>query len=452
MPVLLTYAGTILLSTETGLVHAALATARPNLVISLQAQALHLRASGGSTWTFAVQREPGSNGIRLRGEGGFLHITTGGQTLRRDAAGDTSSLFLLLNDDQYENLCYAIGHRWAMNLPLAKSRAPAPGELLPGFTLRLCGCDIPLARSDIAFPRITQSSAQLPGEIIFQYGDFLVGRARLYNPLIYLCAFGGESIFEMAALFLESLATFGEYDGQIIILSDRPAPELARITPAALRPRTNVLQLAYKTTAEFATARYRVAAHVFSGFQPILYADIDIIAASPIAPMLTDLVHQDRICFACEYHETRNTHAVPERTLDWFGRPLFTADPDWSGRIKCINSGLIGFTHRVEAERVFPLVLAVIGQYQAHGTEKLRSYDQAYASYVVQKLGGSQPDFLNRYVRLLSHKAPDPKDRHYTLVHFNYGVGYAKKLEAMRIYFDALCVRGEAPAIPAGPI
>ncbi len=447
MPVLLSYAGTVLHGEAHGLVHAAPNAAQVNLAIRVQGQVLLLETPGTGAWSFTMQREAGRTSLRLRGENGFLHIAADGQCVLRETAEDETSLFLLLGDSQYADLLYAIAHRWAMQLPLAKYRPPAPGALLPGFVLRVCGCDIPLARADIAFPRFTRS----PDEVIFQYGDFLVGRARLYNPLIYICIFGADSIFSMAALFLQSLERFGEYDGSIIILTDREAPDLASIVPAGLRARVKTLKLAYTTTAEFATARYRVSAHVFAGFQPVLYADIDIIAASSLAPLLTDLLHQDKICFACEYHETRDTHNVPDDTLNWFGRPLFAVDPDWSGRIKCLNSGLIGFTQVSEAERVFPLVLAVITQYQTHGPQKLRSYDQAYASYVVQKLGGGQPDFLNRYVQLLSHKPPDAGVRHYSLVHFNYGVGYAKKLEAMQAYFDALSARAATPAAPAGP-
>ena len=451
MPVLLTHAGTLLNAGAAGLLHARLAEVEPNLTIRRTGETLRLDSSGGETWTLTWWREEGRNTLRLRGPDGFLHIRADGGTRFAGTAEGESGLFLLLSDSQHDDLVYATQNRWAMELPLAKTRPPETAELLEGFILRVCGCDIPIGRSDIAFPRIWRLSAQSPGEIIFQYGGYLVGRARVYKPLIYLCAFGDNLVFAMLAMFLESLETFGAYDGHVLILADRAPLEIARITPAAFRPRTSVLKLDYTNAAEFATARYRVASHAFAGFQPILYADHDIVATSPVEPLLADLVQQDGICFASEYHDTRNTQVVPEETLNWFGRPIFDADPDWSGRIKCLNTGLIGFTRIAEAERIFPLILAVAARYEAEGGEKLRSAEQGAASYVVQKLASSQPDFLNRYVQVLNHKPPDVELRHFSLVHFNHNLTNAKKLDMMRKYVEALRARIVGPAMPAGP-
>jgi len=450
MPVLLTHAGTRVFAAAGGLAHAPVAGAKTNLTVRRDGQTLRLEAGGGS-WTFTWRREAESNALRLSGPDGFLNIGADGEThFAATAAGETG-LFLLLSDSQYADLEYVIQHRWAIELPLAKSRPPEKAELIAGFFLRLCGCDIPLARPEIAFPRIWRLTTQSPGEIIFQYGNLLVGRARLYNPLIYLCAFGDDLVFAMLELFLESLERFGAYDGHILILADREALEIARITPAALRPRTSVLRLDYASAAEFTTARYRVASHAFAEFQPILYADHDIIAASPVEAMLAELVQQDGICFASEYFDTRNTKAVPDETLDWFGRTIFAADPDWSGRIKCLNTGLIGLTRIAEAERIFPLILAVAAQYEAKGEGKPRYAEQAAASYVVQKLAASQPEFLNRYAQVLNHNPPDAALRHFSLVHFNHNITNARKLDMMRKYVKAISDRQEDPVVPVGP-
>jgi hypothetical protein len=471
MPVLLTYvllthAGTRLYARGAGLGHAAPAEAETNLVIQRDGETLRLEAPGIAAWNFIWRRAPGRTTLRLSGPQGFLHIAADGETVLTPDAADDTGLFLLLSDPQHADLVYVTRHRWAMALPLAKSRPPETGELLHGFRLRVCGCDIQLDRPQLAFPRIWRlnppsfgdrppgegaAAEPSPGEIIFQYGDFLVGRARLYNPLIYLCAFGDALVFSMLALFLESLERFGAYDGHILILSDREPLEIARITPAALRPRTHMLKLDYATAAEFATVRYRVASHAFAGFQPMLYADCGTVAASPVAPLLADLVQQNGICFASAYHDTRNTQTVAEETLNLFGRPIFAADPDWSGRINCLDTGLIGFTRIAEAERIFPLILAVIAQYAAHGAEKLRAMEPGAASYVVQKLAASQADFLNRYVQVLNHNPPDPAVRHFSLVRLNHPINNAKKLDMMRKYLAALEARAADPGVPAGP-
>jgi hypothetical protein len=452
MPVLLTHAGTRLRAGAAGLVHGNLEAAEADLAIRRDGQTLRLAAPDGRSWSFTWHRQESITALRLRGPQGFLNIAAGGETyFTATPAGDTG-LFLLLSDAQDADLTYVTRHRWAMELPLAKSRPPATAALAEGFILRLCGCDIPLARPETAFPRIWRASAQSPGEIIFQYQDFLVGRARLYNPLIYVCAFGDDLVFSMLALFLESLESRGAYDGHILIMADREALEIAAITPAALRPRTSVLKLDYASAAEFATARYRVASHAFAEFQPILYADHDIIAARPVEPLLADLVQQDGICFACEYFETRNTQTIPDETLDWFGRPIFAADPDWSGRIKCLNTGLIGFARIAEAERIFPLILAVAAQYEATGPGGQRPAAPAAASYVAQKLAASQPEFLNRYAQVLNHHPPDAAVSHFSLVHFNHNINNARKLDMMRRYLKALRERIDSPAMPAGPI
>jgi hypothetical protein len=456
MPVLLTHSGSRLHATPAGLAHGPGIGERPagperDLIIRPDGETLRLEGPGIGEWTFNWQRQQGQNAIRLGAAEGFLNSAPEGKIGFTETGIGEAGLFLLLNDSQYADLLYVTRHRWAMALPLAKSRPPEMAELLAGFILRVCGCDIPLARPDIAFPRIWRSSVHAPGEIIFQYGDFLVGRARLYRPLIYLCASGDDLVFAMLTMFLESLEVFGAYDGHILILADREAAEIARITPAAIRPRTSVLKLDYASAAEFATARYRVAGHSLAEFQPILYADCNIVAAAPVEPLLADLVQQDGICFACEYHDTRNTQAVAEEMQNWYGRPIFMTDPDWSGRISGVNTGLIGFTRIAEAERIFPLILAVMAQYQIHGNERLRSAEQASASYVVQKLAACQPDFLNRYVQVLNHNQPDATTRHFTLVNFNHKVNNARKLDSMGKYFNALQERAADPAVPVGP-
>jgi hypothetical protein len=450
MPALLTYAGTRLHASGAGLAHVAFAQAETNLTIRRDGEVLRLEGPGGAVWAFTWQREPGSNALRLSGPEGFLSIAADGG-VSFAATAQEAGLFLLLSDAQHADLVYVTQHRWALDLPLAKSQPPEKAALRDGFMLRICGCEIPLAEADIAFPRIWRLSPQSPGEIIFQYGDFLAGRARLYNPLIYLCVSGDELVFSMLALFLESLDSFGAYDGQILILADREPVEIARITPAGLRARTNVLKLNFTNAADFATARYRVASHAFADFQPVLYADHTIIATCPVAPLLADLVHQDGICFASEYYDTRKSQPVPEDLLNGFGRPLFNADPHWSGPINCLNTGLIGFTRLAEAERVFPLILAIAARYEARAKEKPRAVEKAAASYVVQKLGSAQWDFLNRYAQVLNHNPPDIAVRHFSLVHFNHNINNARKLSMMRKYAEALRERPATPAQPAGP-
>ncbi len=451
MPVLMSHAGNRLYATAEGLAHAQPAEAVANLTIRRDGQTLRLEATEIGSWTFTWQRDPGRNVFCLNGSDGFLTIDEHGKTRFAKTADGENARFLLLSDSQYADLVYVTQHRWAMELPLAKSRPPEMAALSDGFVLRLCGCNIPLGRADIAFPRIWHLSAQSPGETIFQYGDFLVGRARLYKPLIYCSAFGDDRNFAMLALFLESLETLGAYDGQILILADREPLEIAPMIPAVFLPRTNVLKVSYTSAMESATARYRVSGQAFAEYQPMLYLNTDIIAASPVEPLLADLVQQDGICFACEYYDKRHTEVQSDERMNRYGRPIFAADPDWSGRIECLNTGLIGFTRTAEADRIFPLILAVMALYDPLDPNDPISAEQRAASYVVQKLAASQPDFLNRYAQILNHNQPDIAVRHLTLVRFNHSVDSARKLDMMRKYYDALRERDVEPAMPAGP-
>jgi hypothetical protein len=189
-------------------------------------------------------------------------------------------------------------------------------------------------------------------------------------------------------------------------------------------------------------ARYRVDAHPrLRSAQPLLYLDVDVVCDRPLEPLLAMLTFSPAI-HACREGLLGEGH--PDSAGHWFGWRLMQADGmPFDPNERGFSAGVLGAANADLAGSAYDLVVRCAYGFAASTGDRHRflGYDQAYANYVLKKLGRIEINALPRLLNLfrvppqgLVH--PDPRAAR-GLVHF-LGVPTAQKRDAMSAYITAL--------------
>ncbi len=126
-----------------------------------------------------------------------------------------------------------------------------------------------------------------------------------YRPLVYYSVFDRPEIMEQFAISVRSLIEFGRYQGQIVVLTDRASPELARMLPAEYMDRVTIIPFQPHDRPGFMVARYLILDWPDAWrYQPLLYVDADIVFDRDVTPMLHAIAMSDRIAAPVELHVT----------------------------------------------------------------------------------------------------------------------------------------------------
>lgn len=279
----------------------------------------------------------------------------------------------------------------------------------------------------------------------FVHGGWRVAAFRLFRPLAYFAAFGPLEAFDCLELAVGSLVKFGRWRYEVLVLTSAESVEIVRTRLAPLDLGSRLHVAAVKPAADrldWSLARYLVDTHpVLHAAQPILYLDVDIVCDKPLEPLLAQLVLSSMI-HACKEGEIGE--GSPQSGGYWFGWRLLAADevpfdPDAWG----FSSGVLGAANATVAERAFGLINKVARSYveEVGERERLISFDQRFANYVLFKLCTVEIEMLTQVVNLfripaagVPHPAPEGARG---LVHF-LGESLAVKRDAMRSYVAAL--------------
>lgn len=255
-----------------------------------------------------------------------------------------------------------------------------------------------------------------------------------FRPLIYMIAYGKQEIFETMALLLQTLWEFGQYDGEVLIFSDRDLAALQPYIPPELRAKTKAATAPVRDITDMMAIKYRICdMPELDAYRPLLYLDTDIVCNAPIEPLLRILARTQRICVPLEL-DLRGAH-------NYYGSLLFATDTAAPIRNdRGFSAGLLGIPSTEIARQTFPLILdSMFGlARQQPRRESMDSifYDQGIANYVMHKTDAADFDIMTQHV-------VTPVDFHRPLstierrgfAHFCGGVGDAQlKLSAMRAY------------------
>ena len=282
----------------------------------------------------------------------------------------------------------------------------------------------------------TISVASNKKTICFVYDGWKLEKLTAYRPLVYLCAFGSEDLFRCTALACKSLCEFGDYEGDILIITDRSKTDMAKLLPF-LSGRLKVWNIHAVDTLDYTHARFRVESWPdISLYSPILYIDTDIVSNSPVLRILHNILKQDKVCCVSEAPLDVNDH--------WYGAPFFRADKSANAVDNLgLSSGVFGAPSIDHiANHCRSIVACSYAYAEANNNRRMLDLmDQPFFNYALRKLGGfdlSLTPFVGS-VFGLGYNFDFTKNERKGLIHFCGGVGNATpKIDAMHRYVAGL--------------
>lgn len=385
------------------------------------ADALLITLAGGSLAGWTISRAPDHRGLRLTQEGGTMWAPPDRDDILRATTDPGSQAWLLaIGADDLAALRTALGARWLV-ASAGRPMQPLPATMTPGFTIRIGTLDIDL-RWNLPF-----DLSEWPHRLTVLQEAWRIDRIYRYRPLIYFAAFGDADIVRQFGLSVTSLVTTGEYDGPIAVMTDKTPAEIRALLPPDMRGPLVVIPTAARDRVGYMAARLTIGNWPDAmDFQPLLYADTDIVFDRPIGRMLYEIAIAGRMSAVVEPREYL-------RSSDAVGSGLILADGCSPGETLGFNSGTLGIPNL----HLIGGTLALMGRVLNNrltmcGRQSMTYVDQPAANYVGYRLGAVETSLLSDYVRLCAHE-PDPAERR-GLAHFCWVPGSAAKRAAMEAY------------------
>jgi hypothetical protein len=268
---------------------------------------------------------------------------TEAMTLTVDATLEAAR-FLPIDQPDQAVLADVLAGRWLVQ-PADAGTPPQSGTLMSGFRLSVGPLVIDL-RWNLPFDR-----SEWPHRLPILRDGWRIDKLYRYRPLIYYAAFSAAAIMHQFALSLASLVTAGAYDGDIVVITDKPPGEIAALVPPGMRASLAVLPMAARDRFAAIGARLTIGGWAdASRFQPLLYVDTDILFDLPVAPVLWALARSDRMSMPLEPKELLASSV-------FVGNGLFREDNCDPGTALGFNFGTVGIPNLQRHARILDLIV-----------------------------------------------------------------------------------------------
>ncbi|WP_462122450.1 hypothetical protein [Methylorubrum thiocyanatum] len=254
-----------------------------------------------------------------------------------------------------------------------------------------------------------------------------------YEPLIYFSVFGEEKSFEMLRLGLRSLCAFAQYQGEILIITDKVRAEMRQYIPKELMKSIHIFTRKLESIADYKLSRYGLESWGgASRFGPILYVDTDVLFDSPVEAIMIDIALERRIIGQGKVGPLWRDMGVGADIFELDGYRFHKDAPEEQG----FCTGTLGIPNMAEHASDLRLIYeAAIRYIGSKNCEELGWVDQPTANYMLYKLYGECPDTISRYIRWGGKNAFHGGDRPLGLAHL---WGGADKLDEMRDLLDMM--------------
>lgn len=370
----------------------------------------------------------------------------GAVLVARDKA-DAWESFTELGHQDFRDLEFLLANRWVQRHGNEVS-SPQAFHMLPDFKISLGDAIYLLSEIfPLRFaqrpPRLGsgQESAQLFSTYLYRDG-WKIDRIHLYRPIVYFTAFGPDEIFEMVKLSIQSLIEFSEFDGDILVISDRTRDALITAVGIDIAQRVQVWQIRADDWIAYTSARYRFFDWWQSAaYQPILYSDADVLFDIDLTGLLSEIAAGS--CLTAGLEPFSQLSSAPS-----VGQRLLSADAVVTGEAKGFNSGNMAVPNVIVGRRAYELILESLNrQIEAEDRRLVATWpDQAVANYVAFKVLEFDLMPLSLAVRYdLAWDRVTPEGRR-GIVHFFHAGPAPSKIAWMTDYRDRLRALLATPA------
>ena len=373
-----------------------------------------------------------------------LLLSRDGVSMAADADTDATSLrdgeagpdcwFLAISAEDLAVLRDVLVSPWVTGSG-ATPMTPANGQLQSGCRLSVGDMTVDLAWN------LPFDLSQWPLRLPMLVEGWRIDCLYRYRPLIYYAVFGDDAMFRQLRLSLAALADHGDYDGPVLVMTDRSPEAINSLLPRNGRAPVVVLPTVAVDRMAYMGARLTIGNWKDSErFQPILYVDADTIFDRPVASMMQAIMRSDRISATIEPSQTLGSSDV-------VGADLLEADGYRPDAEEGINSGVLGIPAIASKKPILNTMARVLQQrLTICGRDSLTFGDQPIINYVGYRLGAIDKTLLAPFVRL-SDAMAEPQGKR-GIVHFCWVSGSADKADAMEDYSRKLA---ESSAHPTNP-
>jgi len=349
---------------------------------------LSLQVAEGALAGWSVTRAADGRSINLERGGQFLSALYRSEVVRTASHANDWEGFLPLSPTDIETLRAIAANDWVVRSNA--TRVVAHDIRFTAF----CGLKLGPLAFDLRW-QVPFDLSAWPNRLTLLSDGWRIEQVCRFRPLVYFTAFGNEAIMRQFALSVRSLVTFGRYEGDIAVMTDRTPEEIAAMLPAFDRPRVLVFPCPARERTGFMAARYSIPDWPEAWqYQPLLYADVDTIFDADIAPVLRAIACSDRISAPLEWFS-------PLRTTVSVGASLLQRDGCEPGSEIGFNSGTLGIPNLFEHAhplRMIGRIMTNNATLKAPGSRD--DDDQVVANYVSFKLGHFDTMLLAPYVRV----------------------------------------------------
>ncbi|KAA0678261.1 hypothetical protein [Roseomonas genomospecies 6] len=395
-----------------------------------QADATTLRPTTGAPELFAIVNPGGGRTVHLQCNELFLCADLDGNAHVSRVTANPWETFLLMSVRELEEIRFIAANDWLCRSGGQRVAKESIG-LAPDFQLSFGDFRIDLG-DNLPIPCRPASTGSAPFNRFslwvdgWRLVDFL-----LHRPLVYYCAFGGKSTFELLRHSLVSLHCLADYRGDVLVIGDRDKDYVAAYVPKALRDRLHVWNVTGGDFLDYCAARYLLPLWPqAAGFQPFLYVDTDIAFDQELQGFLLSLALSPRMA------AQRETFS-PLATSESVGAPLFREANIATGDECGFNSGIIGIPSLDRHKETLLRIRETMYRYaRAKGDRRaLSHFDQAIANYVAFTTAGIDLDLVSDRTRWMDNDVIYGGDIPIGFVHF---WGTIRKPEQMSRYINRL--------------
>jgi hypothetical protein len=341
--------------------------------------------------------------------------------------------FLPLSAADMRRLNHILDHSWTI---LSSGALVRPEKIKIGHGFQLWFDDLAFDLSyNLPLAAFNEPGATdlAPLSIKLLRDGWRVDEARLYRPMVYSAAFGDPDVIAQLNLCLNSLIKFGLYEGDVHVMTDRPAADILACVPGLDPARLTIQHLEPNDFTGYVASKYLILEHEPAWqAQPLLFVDPDIIFDAPLEPILTKIACLDRIAAPIEDFS-------PLASAISVGASLVQRDLGDPRLGRGFNAGTLGIPNLAAHGGVLERIRRIIVNHAAlNGRKALAWVDQEIANYVAYRSGLFDTHTLSRNVRWGTEATARDAGPRIGIVHFWKPRAAAAKRAAMTAYVEAL--------------